>query len=167
LKNLILIFIVFFFFNGCSGYKPTSYYTKKEISKKVFVKLNINISNVQNSVLIKDAMNNMIISRFGSTLVKNEEDATTIINLSLVSARLSSLQYSSQGYVSIYRASVSIKVTYKANGFYRHLTVSDYYDFDVDSNAIISNDKKDEAIKIAATKALADVLNKIAIQTFK
>ncbi|MBT3281281.1 MAG: hypothetical protein HOH31_01645 [Campylobacteraceae bacterium] len=167
MNKLILIILSIFVFSGCAGYKPSSYYTKQEISKKVFVKLNINISNAQNSVLIKDAMNEMIVGRFGSKLVNNENEAQTVINLSLGSVSLSAIQYDSNGYVSVYRASISIKVNYKANGFIRNITVSDYYDFAVESDATISDTKKDEAIRIAASKALEDVLSKIAIQTFK
>lgn len=168
MRKLLLIFVVSFIFVGCAGYKPSSYYTKKEIGGKVFVNLNINIDNASNSVVIKDAMNEMIVSRFGSTLVDSKDDANTIINLSLGSVGLSAIQYDSQGYVSIYRASVSLNVKYKANGFTKSLTLSDYYDFAVDSSdASVSDTAKEEAIKIAASKALEEILSKIAIQTFK
>lgn len=169
MKRLLLIFVISFVFVGCAGYKPSSYYTKQEIGKKVFVKLNINIDNALNSVVIKDVMNEMIVNRFGSSLVETKDNADTVINLSLGSVGLSAIQYdSNSGYVSIYRASVSLKVNYKANGFTRNFTISDYYDFAVDpSSASVSDTAREEAIKIAASKALEEILSKIAIQTFK
>lgn len=166
MKKLLLIFIAAFFLVGC-GYKPSSYYVKKEIADTVYVDLNVNIDNASNSVLIKDAMNEMVVSRFGSKLVSNKADAKTIINLSLSSVSISEIQYDVQGYVKVYRASVGIKVTYKTDGNLRTISVSDYYDFSVDSEATVSDAKKEEAIRIAASKALEEVLSKIAIQTFK
>ena len=70
------IFLTFFTFalclvvmTGC-GYKPSSYYAKKEISGKVYVDLHVNLEDPKNSVLIKDAMNKLLITRLGSKLVK-------------------------------------------------------------------------------------------------
>jgi hypothetical protein len=167
MKKLILIFLSIYIFTGCSGYKPSSYYIKKEISSNVFVKLNINISNLSSSVLVKDALNEMIVARFGSKLVSNKEDAQTIINISLSNVSLSALQYDKDGYVNIYRVSVKIKVSYKVDKTTRKISVSDYYDFAVDKNAIISDTKKEEAVKIASSKAMESILSKIAVQTFK
>jgi hypothetical protein len=117
-------------------------------------------------VLVKDALNEMIVARFGSKLVSNKEDAQTIINISLSNA-LSALQYDKDGYVNIYRVSVKIKVSYKVDKTTRKISVSDYYDFAVDKNAIISDTKKEEAVKIASSKAMESILSKIAVQTFK
>ena len=163
----IVFAIIAFLFIGCSGYKPSSYYTKQEISDKVFVHLDINIDNASNSVLIKDAMNEMVVSRFHSSLVSSRDEADTIINISLGSVGVSEIQYDRVGYIKIYRATVSIKVNYKTNKITRNISVSDYYDFSVDSDAVVSDSKRQEAIKIAASKALEEVLSKIAIQTFK
>lgn len=165
MKKLLLIFISLFLLAGC-GYKPSSYYVKQEIADTVFVNLNVNIDNASNSVLIKDAMNEMVVSRFGSKLVSTKTQAKTIINLSLSSVSISEIQYDVQGYVKVYRASVTINVNYKTAGISRNITVSDYYDFSVDSEATVSDAKKEEAIKIAASKALEEVLSKIAIQSF-
>jgi hypothetical protein len=167
MKKLVLIIFSLFVFSACAGYKPSSYYTKQEISDTVFVKLNVNINNLASSVLIKDAMNEMIVGRFGSKLANSEDEAHTIMYVTLSSVSLSAIQYDSKGYINTYRASVSIKVNYKSNGFSKDLTVSNYYDFAVDTNAIISDAKKEEAVRIAASKALEDILSKIAIQTFK
>jgi hypothetical protein len=167
MNKLILIILSLYIFSGCAGYKPSSYYVKQEISKTVFVNLNVNISNSVNSVLVKDAMNEMIVNRFGSKLVDLPSQAQTILNISLDSVNLSPIQYDTQGYVNTYRATVSIEVNYNQNGFNRNITVGNYYDFAVDPNAIISDSKKEEAVKIASSKALEDLLSKIAIQSFK
>ena len=126
MKKLILIFLSIYMFVGCAGYKPSSYYTKREIAQTVFVNLNVNINNSSNSVLIKDALNEMIVARFGSKLVSNKEDAKTIINLSLSSVSLLAIQYDKDGYVNTYRASVSIKVSYQVGTMTRDINISDY-----------------------------------------
>ena len=65
IKNIFLFLIVVFFI-GC-GYKPSSYYSKNEIGGFVYVNVAIDINNAQNSVLIKDAMNEMVINQFHAT----------------------------------------------------------------------------------------------------
>lgn len=166
MTKILSVFLSLFFLVGC-GYKPSSYYLKQEIGKKVFVNLDINIDNASNSVLIKDAMNEMLVSRFGSKLVYTKDEADTVLNLALGSVSLSQIQYDQQGYVKVYRTTVSINANYKTDGKKRVLTLSDYYDFSVDEEAVISDSKKEEAVKIAARKALEKILSKIAIQSFQ
>ena len=156
MKQIIFIIILFLFI-GCSGYKPSSHYVSQEIGTKVFVNMEINIDNAENSTLIKDAMNEMLVSKLNSELVSNKNEADTVMNVILKSVSISKLQYSNTGYVEIYRVGVTIEVKYKINKITRKISVSDYYDFSVDTDAIISDSKKHEAIKIAALKALSEI----------
>lgn len=93
---------VFFVFLGC-GYKPVSTYTKQEINQKVYVQLKINKQDVVNSMIIKDNINNLIISRFGASIVNDKTKADTIMNIELPSIKFSQIQYSEQGFTSVYR----------------------------------------------------------------
>jgi hypothetical protein len=162
----ILSTLAILFFIGC-GYKPTSYYTKKSISDKVYVSLAINIANPQNSLFIKDSLNEILISRFKSSLVELPKDATTTIDINLKSITLTTLQYDESGYSSLYKASVSIGLSYnnkitKRSGSF---TLNGEYTFAIDSNSVISNNKQIEAIKIASSNALEELLSKFAIIT--
>jgi hypothetical protein len=157
------------FISGC-GYKPTSYYAKHEIKGKVFVNLNVNIDNATNSVLIKDAVNEMVITQFGATLTNDKQKADTIVDVSLEKVSHKVLQDDNQGYAKLYRTTVSIRLDYNHKGdnnSKKSLNVSGTDDYAVDDDSLITDAKKQESVKIAAMKALSEIFSKVAIQTFK
>lgn len=164
---LFSIVLTMLAFSGC-GYKPASYYAKKEINGNVYVNLIVNLSDPKNSVLIKDALNELLVNKLDSRLVYKESEANTVMNIKLNSVSLSELSYGDDGYVKLYKAIVNIAVDYKKeNEVRRNLTVSGRYDFSIDDGATISETKRFEAIKSASSKALDEVISKIAVQTFK
>ncbi len=169
MKIYSLFFILVFLISGC-GYKPSSYYAKHEIEGKVFVDSQINIQSSENSIIIKDAMNDMVINRFNGTLVNNPSDADTIILVALTSAKNSAISTDNDGYAKAYRMTVSINVQYKkaqSNKGYKSITVSDYYDYSVDADSVVTDRKKEEAKRLASTNALSDLFSKIAIESFE
>ena len=170
-KVLFVLFtlsLCFFTFNGC-GYKPTSYYAKKELSGKVFVRLFVDLKDPRNAVLIKDAMNQLLVHKLDSKLVYDEALADTIMSIKINSVNMTELQYDADGYNNLYRAKVSINVNYnkKAEKISRSFTVSGETDFSLGSSTTITDTKRFEAIKNASDDALDEVLSKIAIQSFK
>ncbi len=170
LLTFLLLNFILLTFTSC-GYKPTSYYAKTEISGKVYVKLNIDISNAINSVMVKDAVNEMVVNQFGASLTNNKEIADTIVNVSLGSVSFTTLQSDSQGYAKLYRTSVKVSLSYlnkrEDDNKTKSISVSGSYDYSVDSDSIITDAKKQESVKIAAQKALSDIFSNIAVQSFK
>ena len=163
--SYLLFFIILF--AGC-GYKPSSYYAKNAISGLVYVDVSIDINNAQNSVLIKDAMNEMIINQFKAELTNNKTLADTIVEVVLSKVSHTAITSDNEGYAKTYRTTVKISVNYKKqNSNKSSLSVSNYYDYSVDADSSLTTQKKQEAVKIAATKALSDIFSKIAISTFK
>ena len=170
-KVLLVLFTLsfcFFTITGC-GYKPTSQYAKKEISGKVFVKLFIDLKDPRNAVLIKDAMNQVLIHKLDSKLVYDESIADTVMSIKIKSVSMTTLQYDSSGYNNLYRAKVNINVKYnkKADDITREFTVSGENNFSLDSNTTITDTKRFEAIKSASDDALDEVLSRIAVASFK
>ena len=174
-KVLLVLFTLslsFFTLTGC-GYKPTVSYAKKELSGKVFVKLFIDLKDPRNSVLIKDAMNQLLVQKLNSKLVYDEAMADTIMNIKINSVTMTTLQYDSSGYNSLYRAKVSINVDYKKKTETKStkFTVSGENDFSVDTgddnDDTITDTKRYDAIKSASDDALDEVLSKIAVASFK
>ena len=157
---LILIFTILFI-NGC-GYKPTSVYAKKVLGEKIYTDVKVYLRDPENAVLIKDAINEAVISRFKGRLApKKEADSQIIISLSSVSFR--PLQYDKNGYVVYYRAVTTLNIIYKNSKISKSINVSGNYDFPIEPNSVISDTKRFEAIRESSKKALDKFISKISI----
>jgi len=165
---LIISSFIILFLSAC-GYKPTSYYSKNEISGYVFVKLIIDIDNTTNSVLVKDAVNEMIVNEFGAKLTYDKSKANTIMDVALGDVTYATLQSDNSGFAKLYRTNVDINLKYKniATNISKSLNVSGSYDYSVDADSVITESKKLESVKIASQKALSNIFSKIAVRSFE
>ncbi len=169
-KVLLTIFSVSlaFLFVAC-GYKPSTYYAKKEMEGNVYVKLDVSLVDPRNSVLVKDAVTKILIQKLDSNLVDKEKDADVVMNLGISSVNLSALQYDAKGYNKLYKAQVFIRVDYyrKENGIKKSFTVDGEYDFAVDIGGTITDANRYDAITKASDQALSEIVSRIAVQSFK
>ena len=159
MKKLISTTIFAFFLVsviGC-GYKPTTTYTKKYVSGDVFADVAIDISNPEISVVLKDALNNAILSKFDAQLVSYEKSNTQLYG-TLSGVSMTPLQYDSDGYVSVYRANATVTLQIVQKTRTSTFTQSGYYDFSVSTGAISSDTQRIEAIKEASAKALDNII---------
>lgn len=167
MKSFLYLLLTVFLFVGC-GYRPASYYAKTAIEGNVYVDSKIDIDNSEHSVLVKDAINELVLNQFNATLTNNKKDAETFVLVELSSVKHTSISTDDDGYTESYRTTVSIKMSYnKVNEEIKTVRVSDYYDYTVDSDSVITEQKKKVAVKIAATKALTNIFSKIAINSMK
>lgn len=163
--RFFLIFITLFFL-GC-GYKPASLYTKNVLGKKIYTQVIVYLRDPENAVLIKDAINEAVVSRFKGSLAPKEKADSEII-VSLNSVRFTPLEYNNEGYVIYYRAVTSLKIVYKSKeGKTKTIYVSGSYDFPIEPNSVISDSKRFEAIKESSKKALDKFISKISISGYK
>jgi len=166
-SSRILLFCLFIFIiTGC-GYKPATYYTKKELFGNIFVNLNINLEDPRNIVIIKDTMNEILVHRLDLKIVDDPSIADTILTLTLDSVSMALVQTDADGYSNVYRATVKIGVIYDKNGQKRSFTVNGHNDINIDSGAIITDTNRFQGIRAAANKALDEVVSKLAINSFK
>lgn len=164
-KSFVLLLIVPFLFIAC-GYKPSSYYAKQQLKGSIFVNLIINLQDPRNAVIIKDAMHEIIVHRLDSNIVFDRKLADTILDLKLASVKMQELQYDESGYNKLYRAIVKIEVKYKKENETKSFDVSGDYEFSIGDGSTITDTKRFEAIKNAASKALEEVISKLAVQSF-
>ncbi|HIP59241.1 MAG TPA: hypothetical protein EYH01_02295 [Campylobacterales bacterium] len=160
-----LVFILFLF--ASCGYKPTSLYTKEVLGDKIYAEVAISLEDPENSVLIKDALNEAIVSQFRSRIVSLEKaDSKFYINLNSVS--FVPIQYDKNGYVIAYKTHVGLKTKYIDKEYKTHvITTKGDYDFPIESTSLISDTKRFAAIKFASQKALDAVRSQIAIRSIK
>lgn len=168
-KNIFPLFFTFIFslfiLSAC-GYKPTISYASKALEGKVYVDVDINIDNARNSVLMKDALIDLITNKFKLQIASNKLSAKSFIKAKLISVNHTELLSDTSGFAKVYRETVSIEFKYKKlNSDEKTLSLNDYYDFSVEDDSAVTQAKKDEAISIAISKALINIFSKIAVQT--
>lgn len=167
MRSVFSLVLAISLFVGC-GYKPSSYYAKKAIEGDVYVDLVVDIENAQSSIYIKDAMNEMILNQFQASLTDDKTKADTFVVMEIGRVSHISMSTDEDGYAKSYRTTVVIEVTYhKKDEEQKKLSVSDYYDYSVDTDSIITDQKKQAAIKIAAVKAMSNLFSKIAVHSMK
>jgi hypothetical protein len=149
--------------SGC-GYKPTSHYAREMLGQKIYAEVIISRKDPRNSVLIKDAVNEAIVSRFGAKIVSKEE-ADTVLNVSIGSVTFSPTVYDQYGYVIAYKALVKLSITYQdSNGKSEKVSTSGEYDFSIEANSVISDTSRFNAIKYSSLDAIDEFVSKIAIK---
>lgn len=164
--RLVPIFLICMFVIGC-GYKPTSYYAKKQIGERVYVDLYVNIEDPKNSVLIKDSVNEKLSARLGATLVSLKSQADTFVTVKLNSVALTQTQYDESGFTKLYTVKVTVNTKVINKGKTNSFNVTGRYDFSIDDSSTISETKRFDAIAIASNRAMDLMLSKLAILSFK
>ncbi len=160
LTSLTLFFI--FFSLGC-GYKPSSIYAKEALGERVFADIKIDLKEPENTILIKDAINEAIISRFKGK-ISDSANATSKIFVKLKDVDFEPIQYDKDGYIARYRTVVTLQIDYiLKNSKKDKLLFDGYYDFLMEPDSIISDTKRFEAIKNASIKAIDKFISKVSI----
>jgi len=166
-SGLIFSLLFLFIFIGC-GYRPSSDYTKKILGDKIYTQVYIDINDPENSVLIKDAVNEAVVSKFKSKIVDKKELANTFFYVKFKSKSFTPVAYDRDGYVIAYKAKVLLNITYvDKTGKKGSFDVSGTYDFPIEANSVISDSKRFEAIKFASYKAISEFISRIAIKGLK
>ncbi len=157
MKKVFLISSMLLFLNSC-GYKPSSYYSKKIVGEKVYTKVEVSLSDPQNAILIKDALNRALYSRLKSQTTKRE-DADSAIKLSYKSIKFRPLQYNRNGYVVYYQANITLNFIFEKEKKREERLIVGHYEFPIRPSAIISNNLRFKAIEQGSLKALDEFIS--------
>ena len=162
-KYFILLSILHFTFYislvGC-GYKPSVEYQEAILGNKIKPVVEIDVKNPRETIFLKDAINDAIYTLLGKDVCYNNCDS--ILKINSQSASLSVLDYDDNGYPSLYRSIVTLKVTIKNKSFYKTYSVKGSYDFKIVSNGVIDDQTKLNAYKNASINALNKLFALIA-----
>lgn len=147
---------------GC-GYIPASHLSKNVLGDSVSTEVVILIQDPQNTVLVKDAVDMAVISKFRTELVAKSASQTHL-KMAIDSVTFTPLRYDTNGYVVTYRTTIVMNIERQSKGKTFHYTTRGNYDFDIEPNAIISDQARFEAIRQGADKALDVFIAKIAAE---
>ncbi len=140
------------------------YYSKEILGDKIFVEVQTSLKDPENTVLIRDAMNEAVIMKFRSR-ISLKKDADSIIVMRLKRVSFLPIQYDKNGYVIAYKTFVELLTTYRdKNGKSGKIFSKGDYDFAIESNSVISDTKRFEAIKNASYKAVDEFISKLSIK---
>ncbi len=171
MKYLWSLFIIVFI-TAC-GYKPAAHYTREALGERIHVDVTISRKDPKNSVLIKDAVNESIITRLGGKL-SSKETSTSELFVKIGSISFSPILYNKNGYVTAYKTKVSLSIKYVTkDGKSESFSTIGEYDFSIaeddegKTNSVISDSNRFEAIKLASLDALNEFVSRIAIKGMK
>jgi Lipopolysaccharide-assembly len=150
------------FLGGC-GYQPASHLAKNILGDSVSTEVVISMEDPQNTVIIKDAIDSAVITKFRTSLVSRNVSKTHL-KISIGSVSFSPLRYDTNGYVITYRTTVSMSISRMMDEKTTNYATHGTYDFDIAPNAIISDQSRFQAISQGAQKALDAFVAQIAAQ---
>ena len=152
MKKLFSLVALTLLLTAC-GYKPSSSYSKKIIGQKVYTEVEVSLSDPENAVLIKDALNRALYTRLKSKATR-KKDADSSIYVAYDNIRFVPLQYNKNGYVVHYQAYITLGFTFVKGKVTQKRQIIGRYEFPIRPSAIISNDLRFKAIENGSIKAL-------------
>ncbi|PAF44952.1 LPS assembly lipoprotein LptE [Helicobacter sp. 11S02629-2] len=158
--------VVVLFFIAC-GYQPIAYYAKNVLGNNVFVELRPNMENPEDSVKIKDAVNEAIASRLHLNL-SSKENADTILRVDVGSISNSIVSSDTQGFATFYRVYVNITFSLKSRGKDVTFTNGGYYDYAASlNNPIVTDNNRSNAITEAAKQSIDKFISQLGYQNLR
>jgi hypothetical protein len=113
----------------------------------------VSLSDPENAVVIKDALNRALYSRLKS-LATTKKEADSTIRVVYKSIKFRPLQYDKSGYVVYYQANIKLKFELIRGEVKEVRDIVGMYEFPISPSAIISNELRFEAIKEGSVRAL-------------
>ena len=147
---------------GC-GYRPSSKFAHDVVGDKVSTEIKISMVDPENTVIIKDALNSAVITRFKSSLV-DKSHADTHLDIKLRRVNFVPLKYDANGYIIAYRTKIVLDILRTSSTLVKRYNVKGVYDFKIEPNAIISDQARFNAIEQSASKALESFIARIAAE---
>lgn len=156
MKKYYLSLLIFIVLTAC-GYKPSAQYAAKFIGEKVFTQVDVSLSDPENAVLTKDALNMALQTRL-KRKVTRQKHADSSIFVHYKAIRFVPLQYDKNGYVVYYQAHINLVFTFKKAKLFEKRNVVGLFEFPIRPSAIISNDLRFKAIEQGSLKALDEFI---------
>lgn len=145
------------------GYKPSSKFSRDIMGEKISTSVRISAQDPENTVIIKDAVDEAIIEVFHASLV-DRANSQTHLNLSISNPSYSPIVYDSDGFVIGYRMNVSLNIARYHDGVTKSYSVKGTHDFTVAPNAIVTDQQRFDAIRFSAAKAIRSFVAKVSAE---
>lgn len=162
MKKSYLLLLILILFTAC-GYKPSAQYAEKLIGEKVYTQVDVSLSDPENAVLTKDALNTALQTRLKRRVTK-QKHADSSIYVFYKDIRFVPLQYDRNGYVVFYQAHIVLDFTFKREKIIENRKIVGRFEFPIRPSAIISNDLRLKAIEKGSLKALDEFITYLSVK---
>jgi hypothetical protein len=159
-----LIAITILYLTGC-GYKPSAHGAQKMIGNRVFTQVDVSLSDPENAVLTKDALNIALQTRL-KRIVSKQSSADSSIFVRYKKIRFIPLQYNRNGYVVFYQAQITLEFMFIKGEMKEQRDILGHFEFPIRPSAIISNDLRLKAIEQGSLKALDQFIAYLSVKGF-
>lgn len=161
MTRAIFIFLLGIFLSSC-GYYPVSYYSKQSLGENVYVQASVSLSDPENSIIAKDALLQAVAVRLHSNL-NDKDNADTIITIDMNDINMYSIADDADGFPRFYRMQVRVKFSYTdKNGNARNYNNVGVYDFSVEGQSTVTDEKRFLAINQASLQAIDKFIAQVA-----
>jgi hypothetical protein len=147
---------------GC-GYKPSSKYSREVVGEKISTSVVISAQDPENTVIIKDAVDEAIIEIFHASLT-SKHYSDTHLTISISPPRYSPIQYNADGYIIGYRATITLGIQRQTGDINKNYKTSGTYDFSIAPNAVVTDQERFDAIKFSSIKAIASFVATVSAE---
>ena len=151
-------------FTAC-GYKPIAHYSPKTLGENVYTEVIVSLSDPENAVLIKDALNKALLLRLKSKASRQSTASSQII-VAYDNIQFLPLQYDKNGYIAYYQANVRLGFTFIKGKHIEKRHIVGRYEFPIQPSAIISNNLRFKAIERGSIKALDQFIAYISVKGY-
>jgi hypothetical protein len=155
-----VVLILAVLISGC-GYAPASYYAKNVMGDSVSTEVVISMEDPQNTVIIKDAVDMAVITKFRTALV-SKSVSKTHLKVAIQSLSFTPLRYDTNGYVVVYRTTVAMHFERRVGDKTFQYSSHGMYDFLIEPNTIISDQVRFEAIRQGAQIGIDSFIAQVA-----
>jgi len=161
LKSFLLV-ILLLELSGC-GYKPSAKYAREILGKKISTSVIISAQDPENTVIIKDAVDEAVIDIFHASLV-DKKYADTHLEIKISDPSYSPLQYNDNGFIISYRATITLMIKRESKNLTKNYTSVGNYDFSVVPNAVLTDQERFDAIKFSSIKAISSFVSEVSAE---
>jgi len=161
LKSFLLV-ILLIELSGC-GYKPSAKFAREILGEKISTRVIISAQDPENTVIIKDAVDQAVIDVFHASLV-DEKYADTHLVIKISYPTYSPLQYNDNGFIISYRATITLMIRRESENLIKNYQSIGNYDFSVVPNAVLTDQERFDAIKFSSIKAISSFVAQVSAE---
>ena len=160
--KIFLSILIILGFASC-GYKPSAKFSRDVVGEKISTSIIISAMDPENTVIVKDAVDEAIIIIFHASLTDKATSDTHLI-LRIAEPSYTPIVYDENGFIIGYRMLIRLTITRFHSGLSKNYETSGIYDFAVAPNAVVTDQERFEAIRFSSEKAIRAFIAQVSAE---